>query len=456
MLRGIITSEEGGVKELWKLTYPLIMSTASATLMHIFNRVFLAWYSPQTLEAVMPAGMLSFTFVCFFLGAASYTNVFVAQYYGGKRYANLSVSLWQGVWLALFSSVLIALCIIPGLWFINMSAHAEGVKELERQYFIIITAAGGLIPLSAALSSFFTGRGKTKVTMVVQMLANACNILLSYLLIFGKWGLPELGIRGGAWAYVAGNLLAVTLFLALILGERNRRQYRVARLFSFHPELFAKLLKYGVPNGVGFFLDIASFTVFVFLAGNMGEAILAANNIIFTINMMAFMPIIGIGMAVETLVGQYMGANKPKIASRVAYSGVKLAAMYILPLATIFLLLPDTLIGIFSSRGASDMTEIFAIARSILKIMVLFTLCDMVGIIFSNAIRGGGDTKFQMITSSACAWLLFVPGIYILVKLAMPITVLWLWGAFYLFVMAVVFYLRFRSGKWQNLRLGAH
>ncbi|MDD4005058.1 MAG: MATE family efflux transporter [Elusimicrobiaceae bacterium] len=456
MLQGILKNEEGGVKELWALTYPLVLSTASATIMQVVNRIFLAWYSPEALAAVMPAGILSFTFICFFLGTASYTNVFVAQYYGGKRYANLSVSLWQGVWLAVFSSVLIALCIVPGLMIISMSAHTPAVKEMERQYFVITTAAGGMVPLGAALSAFFTGRGKTKVTMIVQVLANAFNILLSYLLIFGKWGFPELGIRGGAIALVAGSFVPVILFLAIILNEKHRRIYRTARLFSFHWPLFAKLLKYGVPNGVGFFLDIASFTVFVFLAGNMGDAVLAANNVIFTINTLAFMPILGVGMAVETLVGQYMGANRPLIAARVAYSGLKLAGMYFLPLAAAFLLLPEPLLHLFSAHSAADMSEIFVIARVILKVLVVFTAFDMIGIIFSNAIRGGGDTKFQMLTSGLCAWFLFVPGVYVLVNRAAPITALWWWGTFYSFMLGAVFYARCRSGRWQSLRLGAH
>lgn len=453
MLQGILKNEEGGVKELWKLTYPLVLSTASATIMQVVNRVFLAWYSSDALAAVMPAGILSFTFICFFLGTASYTNVFVAQYYGGKRYANLSVSLWQGVWLALFSAVIIALGIIPGLAIINMSAHAPAIKEMERQYFMITMAGGGLVPLSAALSAFFTGRGKTKVTMQVQILANAINILLSYLLIFGKCGLPELGIRGGAYALVIGELVPVALFLMLILNEKNRRQYRTARLFSFHPPLFMKLIKYGVPNGVGFFLDIASFTVFVFLAGNMGSTVLAANNVIFTINTLAFMPILGVGMAVETLVGQYMGAKRPEVATRVAYSGIKLAAVYFVPLVCVFIFLQEPLLHLFSAHSATNMSDIFVIARTILKILIVFTAFDMVGIVFSNAIRGGGDTKFQMMTAIACAWVVFVPGIYGLVKIGAPITALWWWGAFYLALLAGVCYYRFRSGKWQKFHV---
>ncbi|MFA6584277.1 MAG: MATE family efflux transporter, partial [Elusimicrobiaceae bacterium] len=450
---GISAGQEGGMRELWKLTYPLVLSTASATVMQFVNRMFLAWYGPQELAAVVPAGLMAFSCICFFLGTTSYTNVFISQFYGGKKYANLSVALWQGVWLSLFSWIIIAACIVPGIMLINMSGHTAAIKELEKQYFVIVTAAGGLVPLNAAFSAFFTGRGKTKITMCVQMLMNAVNVVFSYVLIFGKFGFPALGIRGGAYAFVIGNIVGAAVFLSIILNKAHRTEYRTARLFHFHYKLFKKLVAFGIPNGVGFLLDIASFTVFVFLAGNMSPETLEANNIILTINMLAFMPILGVGMAVETLVGQYIGAGKPHIARKIAHSGLKMAALYSLPMAFIFFFAPGPIIKPFTLSNPAGMAQTVAICYSILKILCVFIVADMVAIIYSNVIRGGGDTKFQMVTASACAWLVFVPGLYWLNKTHHSITAMWWWGSFYLSLTALVYALRYRHGNWLKLKL---
>ncbi|HOX24070.1 MAG TPA: MATE family efflux transporter, partial [Elusimicrobiales bacterium] len=91
---------KGSVQELLQLAYPLILSTASATIMQFVNRVFLSRYSADAIAACVPAGILSFCMACFFIGTAIYTNAFVAQYHGRKLPSRVTLSLWQGVWMS--------------------------------------------------------------------------------------------------------------------------------------------------------------------------------------------------------------------------------------------------------------------------------------------------------------------------------------------------------------------
>jgi len=447
-------TQEGGIAEVWQLTYPLILSTASMTLMQFVDRIFLAWHSSDELAACVPAGILSFMFICFFLGTTSYTNVFVSQYYGGKRNAKLSVALWQGVWLAAIAAVCIVAMIPLGRYIIDASSHPETIKLLEKDYFTIITLFGGLVPLNAVLSSFFTGRGKTKTTMTINIIGNIVNLILAYTLIFGRWGCPELGIRGAVIGYIASNIVVTILFLSRIFSQENRRAHRTLRLISFHYPLFIRLIKFGVPSGVGFFIDIASFTVFVFLAGDAGKAALAANNMILTINMLAFMPILGIGMATQTLVVQYIGMHKPEIAVKTAYTGAKLALAYAIPIGLLFFLTPGFFVKFFGMGNSADLPEIMRVSYPLMKIMAFFTIFDAMNIVFADAIKGAGDTKFQMITAGSLAWLFFVPGVYSLLHIfKRPVTDAWLVGLVYVFMLATAFFLRFRSGKWKKIQV---
>jgi len=309
--------EDGGIRELVRVAYPLILSTASHTIMQFTNRVFLAHYSPDALAACVPAGILSFSFLCFFMGTATYTNAFVAQYYGRKKTASVSVAVWQGVWLALVSGVILLSLTPAGLYLIDHSGHAAAVRALERPYFAILTAFAGFPVLNTALAAFFIGRGKTKVPMAVNIAGNALCVLLSWLLIFGAGPFPEMGIKGAGLAAVAGQMLMTVIYLRLIFSAANRRRYRTYRLVGVNKGMFARLIKYGVPNGVGFFLDVASFGAFIFIIGGMDKISLAASNIIASINMLAFMPVIGLGLASLTLVGKYIGMKKPDVAVRV-------------------------------------------------------------------------------------------------------------------------------------------
>lgn len=438
-------AEEGGIAQVWRLAYPLSVSTASSTIMQVVNRIFLSRVSSDALAACVPAGILSFAFMTFFMGLAGYTNVFVAQHYGGKRYARMSVSLWQGAWLSLLSGAAIAAMLPLGLYIINASGHAPAVKILERQYFAILMLGGWLLPLNSALSSFFTGRGRTKITMAVNLAGNGANILLSWLLIF----FLGMGIRGAAYALVAGNAIMAAAYLALILSARNRRKYRTAKLLSPRPDVLMQMLKYGTPNGIGFMLDVASFTVFIFLVGNAGAAALAANNIIFSINMMAFMPVLGIGMAAQTLVGQYIGGKRPDIAVRSVNSAVKLAVLYLGGVALCLLAAPSLFTGMFGAAGDAQFAAVERAALPLIRLLAVFIIFDGIGIIYSDAIRGAGDTRFQMAAATICAWTLFVPPSYYLInKLHAGMELVWLWMIFYVFVVAAVFYFRFRSGKW--------
>ncbi len=452
-----VVRAEGGIPELWSMAYPLIISMAAATLMQFVNRVFLSRYSADALAACVPGGILSFTFVCFFLGTTMYTNAFIAQYYGKRKLASVSIALWQGVILGLLSWVALIGLIPAGLWIINNSSHPPQVKVLEVEYFTILMAGGGFGILNAALGSFFTGRGKTKVTMLVNLGGNILNILLSGILIFGLGPIKSLGITGAGYAFVAGNLFMTLMFTLLIFSRENRELYRTSRLMRFHPKLFLRLLKYGLPNGVGFFLDVASFTVFFFLAGNLDGPSLAANSILATINTMAFMPVLGLGMATLTLVGQRVGQKRHDIAEKTVYNAIRMTFFYVGAISLFFFLCPGVFVNLFGSPDAPQYAAILEKSRRLMRILAIFVLFDGIGIVFSDAIKGAGDTRFQMMTASLCAWLVFVPGSYVCVYvLHTPLEYVWGWACVYVFLLALIFWLRFRSNKWREIDILKH
>ena len=445
-------AEEGGLRELAGVAYPLILSTASTTVMQFTNRVFLAHYSPDALAACVPAGILSFAFLCFFMGTATYTNAFVSQYYGKGKTASVSVAVWQGVWLSLLSGVILMFLSPAGLYLIDHSGHDAAVRALERPYFLILTLFAGFPVLNTALAAFFIGRGKTVVPMAVNIAGNALCVLLSWLLIFGAGPFPEMGIRGAGFAAVAGQALMTGIYLALIFSAYNRRRYRTYRLVGIHKAMFARLIKYGVPNGIGFFLDVASFGAFIFIIGGMDKISLAASNIIFSINMIVFMPVIGLGLAALTLVGKYIGMKKPDTAERVAYTAAKVAGAYALGFGLLFLCVPGLFINIFGSGHSPEYAEILTRTRPLMRVLAVFVFFDSVAVIFSDALRGAGDTRFQMLGTSAVAWALFVPGVwYISHRAGGELIHAWAWACFYVFLLSVFFTLRFRCGLWRKI-----
>ncbi len=445
-------TQEGSIKHVWKFALPLIIAQASYTMMQFMGRLFLSWYGTDELAASTPSAVLNFLMICFFVGVASYSNVFIAQYFGRKNFEKLTLSLWQGVFFALGSALLILLTIPLGLYLLQFSTQDPHILSLERDYYLIAAPAGIFGILNAALSGFFTGRGKTKVTMITNFLGNIVNMIVCYSLVFGLGPLDPQGIKGTAYALVLGNAFITITYLSIIFSKKNREEFSTMKLFRFEKNLFLRLLKYGIPSGVSFFLDISAFSAFIFIVGNLGKTALAANNLVLSLESISFLPILGIGIATSTLVGQMIGRGRHDLAIRATYSALILNLLYTGTLALAFFFLPDFFISFFSLKNPEGMREIALQAHSLLKILAFFIVADAVCLTFGSAIKGAGDTKFQMIMSVLSAWIFYVPSVYFFCHiLGKPIEWAWIISALHLGILGLVFTLRFRSNRWQKI-----
>lgn len=443
----------GSWREILSLAYPLILSTASMTVMHFVDRMFLSWYGQKAIAAAIPAGITSFTIVSFFMGVSQYTTTIVAQYFGAKDHPRCGAATWQGVFfsLASYGAILLFIPLGPGIF--RWGGHSPELVEREVRYFSILMWGGGLVPLQSALASFFTGRGDTKTTMMANVAGNGVNVLLDYGLIFGRWGLPEMGLPGAALATVFSSAVPVVILACLFLRRKNHALFATRRA-RFDPRLFRKLLQYGVPAGLQFFLDLSSFTLFVILVGRLGEVELAVTNIALTIDMLAFMPVIGISIATSTLVGQAMGRKEPGVAEKTTYSALMLALAYMGFMAAAFVLFPDRFLGIFKPRGpdVADFPAILHYGRSILAMVAVYSVFDALGMAFSAGLKGAGDTRFVMWTAVIVGWTLFVPPVYVTVSLLHRGLILaWVWATLYIIILGLIYFWRFRKGKWRAI-----
>jgi MATE family multidrug resistance protein len=445
----------GGYREVLVIAIPLILSTATWSVQHFVDRMFLAWYSPAAIAAAMPAGMVYFSIVSIFMGTAGYVSTFVAQYYGANRYHRIGPALWQGVYISLIGGlVLLAFIPLAGLIF-SLVGHDLPVQKKEIVYFEILCLGGGFYIGSYALSGFYSGRGKTWPVMWVNAFTTAVNLILDYLLIFGHWGFPEMGIKGAGIATVSAGAFSFLVFLALLSSRSNNTTFHAISGWRPQKDLFNRLLRFGFPSGVQFFLEMAGITGFVLLVGRLGTSSLAATNIAFNINTLAFMPMIGCGIAISVLVGQYLGAEKPELAQTSVYSGFHLTFVYMASIAAAYALVPDIFVAPFSS-GADPQrfSEIYSFSVVLLRFVAVYSLFDTMNIIFCSAIKGAGDTRFVMFaTVILTLCVLVIPTYLAIVVLKYGLMVAWVMASTYVILLGVVFCLRFRGGKWKSMRV---
>jgi len=444
---------KGGYRELLVTAVPLILSTGTWSLQTFIDRMFLAWYSPQAIAASMPASLLQFTIMSVFIGTCSYAGTFVAQYYGANLHSRIGKVMWQGLYLAIAGGVVVALFYpLAPLLFKNIG-HAPDLQPLEISFFQIL-CLGSLGPIaSGVLSGYFSGLGKNWPVMWANVIATLINIVLDYLMIFGHAGFPEMGIAGAAWATDIAGLFPVIFYLVLILSPANEQRFATRSAWRPDPKLLKRLLMFGLPSGIQFFIDVAGFSLFLLVIGRLGMTQLAATNIAFNINTVAFMPMMGTGIAISMLVGQYCGDNKPDLAQRSVYSGFHLTFLYMTIIAASYVFLPQAYIWFFSHNAdPAAFGPIATLTKTLLKFVALYCLFDTMTIVFSMAVKGAGDTKFvmtMMVLLSVCV--LVIPSFIAIVIFHRGIYTAWVIGTSYIIICGFAFLVRFLSGAWKTM-----
>jgi MATE family multidrug resistance protein len=202
------------------------------------------------------------------------------------------------------------------------------------------------------------------------------------------------------------------------------------------------------------FLDVLVFNVFVQLVGRLGEAATGATTLTVRLNMVAFLPMMGLGQAVCILVGQRLGGDRPDLAEKSAYTGLRWTFGYMCVVAAVYLALPGVIVSVFEGgRDPEQFAAVAAIVPQLLLCVAIYSLADAVNVTFSFALRGAGDTWFVSLLTFCLAWPIMVVPTAIVVSAGG--SVYWAWGfaTAHIFAMAACFYLRFRSGKWKSMRV---
>jgi multidrug resistance protein, MATE family len=442
-----------GGRDVIALALPLVVSTMSFSVMTFIDRMFLTWHSVSSVAAAMPAAMLQFTIISFPLGVATYVNTFVAQYEGAGRPRQIGPVVCQGIWIGLAAIPLLLLTTpMAGFFFAN-AGHEPGIVVEETTYYNVLIFGSGAAILAGTLSAFFTGRGATRVVMAVDSAAAALNGLLAYLWIFGHWGFPASGIAGAGAATVVAEWFRVLCY-AVIMRQPRYGEYGLDSGWRFDAALMRRLWKFGSPGGLQWLVECGSFTLFITLVGGLGEIPQAATMLAFNVNSVAWVPMMGMGLAVSTVVGQQLGANRPELAARAAWTAFILAMLYMCTMSLFYVTVPDVfLMGHRAFMNPAEFAPLRELIVVLLRFVAVYCLFDAMNVVFMSAIRGAGDTRFVFFTSLGTslvplglAWL----GIHRWGR-----GLLWCWMLITLWVLSAgfIYLARFLQGKWRTMRV---
>lgn len=428
----------------------------SITLMQFTDRMFLANYSIQAISAALPAGIASFTCIAFFMGVANYTNAFVAQYVGAGSLERIGSALWQGLYFAFFASAFLAsLFFVSGPLF-AVIGHPRAVQELEIVYFNILTLGAGLVVLASVLACFYSGRGLTRVIMLVHLTGAVVNIPLDYCLINGVGPFPELGIKGAGLATVSATGVIALLLCLLVFSPVNRERFGTWRNRGLELDLFNRLMRFGLPSGVQFFVEVFAFTFFIQMLGRLGKLEMAASNIALSIETLSFLPMVGLHIGNSTLVGQAIGKGEPEQGVVATSSALHITLAYMVLVAITFIFFPEPLIRLFRANEASpaEYADILELGTMLMRFVAVYCFFDALSLVFSGALKGAGDTRFIMLTIGGLSFAVMIVPIYLVVEVfAAGVYMAWLVLTLYICSLGLAFWLRYRQGSWKKMRV---
>lgn len=431
---------------------PLVASLAATTVMEFTDRLFLARYSLDSIAAATPAGIMALLAMTIFVGTAGYVAVFVAQYKGQGRCDQIGRIVWQGVYVAALGAVVLGALALCAEAIFRWCGHPAALRDLEVVYFRVLCWGAGLHLLGAVLGGFFTGLGRTRVVLLANLVGMLVNIPLDYCLINGVGPFPEWGIFGAGLA-TAMSWGVITVILGMAMLRPEHAAFRFRSDWGFRLKLWLRLLRYGLPSGMEFFLDILGFTIFVFVVGRLGTLELAATNIALNINALAFMPLVGFSMGTSTLVGQAMGAGHPDEVPMVVRASLILTFAYLAVLSTLFLLAPGPILDLFQPRDM-DPAAFAAVARMgriLLMIVVAYLFFDGVSFIVYAALKGAGDTMFVMTSRLGLVLVVMAGPLVLGAWLGLGLYYFWAVSCTFLVLLSVVGWWRYKQGAWRNM-----
>jgi MATE family multidrug resistance protein len=440
--------------EVLKLAWPLILTNSAWTVQTFVDRVLLSRSSTEAVGAGMAATMVFWTAVGLFQWTVNYATTFVAQYTGAGQHHRVGAVVGQALWLALLSGIGMFSLSLFAEPIASLSGHEPELVRLEAIYFRCLCFSALPILISAAVGSFFAGRGDSLTVLLLGLVGLVVNTFFAVVLIFGYLGFEPMGVAGAGWAIVAGTSASAVLGLGLLCRPCFVREYGNVVNWGFDRELCARLLYYGLPQGVGALLETLGFTAFLIFVGRFGKIDLAATTIACTLNLLCYMPMMGIGQAIEVLVGQRLGEDDWRRAARSVWTGMIVSFSFTIVVALAYLIVPRLLALPFATQNdAEGWAEVESRTVILMRFVAVYCLLDSLNLVLAFGLRGAGDTRFVMLTSVVVCWpVMVIPawaawyygwGMY------------WAWGfaSLYVWVMAAIYLGRFLQGRWKTMRV---
>jgi putative MATE family efflux protein len=448
--KAIIDEDTSTKKVIFELAWPVIAEQSLATITHIVDMMMVGRLGAAAVSAIG----LTMQPVFFSMALASAlsvgTTALVSRFIGSNNKQKAASVLQQSVMISIvFSSVFAVFFYFMAPEVLVLMGAEKEVVLLGTGYLRIMTPGFVFMVLGFIVTAALRGAGETKIPMQVNIVINLLNVIGNYILIFGKFGFPELGVNGAALATTLSRSFGGLVLLYITFSSYSVIKLKAKGFFSLDLQLIKRILRVGVPTAMEESVRRLAQMLFVRVIASLGTTAFAAHQIAINAESISYMPGFGIAVAATTIVGQNLGAKNPDGAEKGSFEAWKLGSIIMGFMALVFLVFPEQLIKLYTedpeiiSRGALN-----------LRIIAFSQLPMGTHFIFAGSLRGAGDTKAVFYSTAVSTWIFRLLLGYLLVHTFN----LGLAGGWIAMVIdwsvrgSYVFY-RFKNGKWKTIEV---
>jgi len=452
--------KEGNLRELWKVTMPLMLSYLSFVLMTFVDRLYLAHYSYHAMSEMITATMVVWGFNYGFQILCEMSQVFVAQYNGAKRYKQLGKPVWQMIWAAVAA---IPIYFAIAKWGGGLIFGTGEQYALRREYFETLLYFGPVCGLLGAASAFYVGQGKTAVITYLAIIGNLINLVLDPLLIFGIDGyIPSYGVAGAAFATGIGMLIQAVIVFYLFLRKKNAENFGT-RNWKIDPSLMKKVFRIGVPPAIFLFLELVGWGAYYGMMSEASPAHIFVAGVCQSIVLLFMFFGIGLEKGVAALAGNLIGANLHDRIPKLVRSALLLLLLYAGVTFIPFIAYPDAILSWFFNHpealeiGAStpvDIDSIMPLLHFNMLLCYIYLHLETARWAVAGILMAAGDTFFLMATGGVSIWIfLLIPIYYFIVVQGQSVIFASYLLILYALFSYVIVYLRYRQRGWMHASL---
>ncbi|MEZ8990470.1 MATE family efflux transporter [Vibrio breoganii] len=395
------TRESGA---LMHLSIPIILTQIATQAMGFVDTTMAGQVSPADLAAIALGTSLWIPVLLLLRGVIMALTPVVSFHRGAKDFSKISIEFFQMIWLALIASLLLILYLFSAKPILDWIGVAAEIIPIASDYAFALAFGVPGIALFYTLNGFCEGMNNTKVPMIVSVIGLLVNIPVNYILIYGKFGFPELGAVGCGWATsIVYWLMSVSLYCYI---KRHQHYKNIFCFTDITPRLkeMLHLLKLGLPIGMNIAVCGSIFAVIALLIGRIGAENVAAAQIALNISSMTYVIPMSISFGITIRVGHALGERDESNAIQRSSIGIVVAGLVSLLSVTTLLLFPESIIRLYTSDPV-----ISATAATLLTLTAMYQFSDALQTSANGALRGYKDTKVPMFLAIASYWGLALP-----------------------------------------------